>query len=488
MSYQTTKAEPDASSMIETFRAYGYSIETAIADIIDNSVSANAKNIWFEYNWKGKNTMLFIKDDGHGMNDREIIQAMRPGSKHPLEERDKKDLGRFGLGLKTSSFSQTRKFTLLSKKVGEEVSYWTWDTDHVNRSKAWELIKYTPNKESVDELKDYCSGTIVIWYDIDRLFKGNESEDDSKALASFMEIMEHVKYHLAMVFHRYLELNKIKIYFQDRQIKPWDPYLRGEPGIQSMPDEVIHEGKVKMKGYVLPHKSKISETLFREASGPNGWNAQQGFYIYRNERLLVSGDWLNMFKKEEHYKLARIMIDLPNNIDDAWQIDIKKSVARPPLYLREHIKAYADSVRSRAVEVYRHKGKALQRKYPSLKYIPVWVEKQRHSKRYYSLNREHPIIKEFIDKYKGDEINNLLKFIEETVPVPLITIKESEEPESHGIPFEGASHELLQRKLKELYDELIKSGKSTEEAASILFSMEPFDKYPQYIELIKEQK
>ena len=97
--YKTQKAEPEASSMIETFRAIGYNIETAIADIIDNSISANAKNIWVNFEWKGAATWLSIKDDGTGMNNEELVRAMRPGSKNPLEDRNNKDLGRFGLGL-----------------------------------------------------------------------------------------------------------------------------------------------------------------------------------------------------------------------------------------------------------------------------------------------------------------------------------------------------------------------------------------------------
>ena len=483
--FATQLAEPDAKSMIETFRAYGYSIETAVADIIDNSISANAKNILLDYEWRGKNTMIFIKDDGHGMDEKEIIQAMRPGSKNPIDKREKKDLGRFGLGLKTSSFSQTRKFTLISKCKSGNVNFWSWDLDHVNDSESWELIKFTPSKESVELLEKSECGTTVIWYDIDRLFKGNESPDDKKSLSRFMEIMEIVKNHLAMVFHRYIEQNKLEIRFQGRPIDPWDPYLRGVSGIQAMPDEILPGGKVKMKGYILPHKSKISSEIFKDAAGRFGWNAHQGFYIYRNERLLVAGDWLNLYKKEEHYKLARIMIDLPNDIDDLWQIDIKKSVARPPMYIRENIKAYADDVRAKAVEVYRYKGKSLQRKYPSMNYMPVWMEKQRHSKRYYTINRDHPLVKEILVKYGDMDISTFLKFIEETVPIPLITIKESEEPESHGIPFEGANHDILKKKLSEMFESLISNGKNIDEAAAILLSIEPFDKYPQYIESLR---
>jgi len=483
---KTTKAEPDASSMIETFRAIGYSMETAIADIIDNSISAEAKNIWINYDWKGEKTIISIKDDGFGMNGEELIQAMRPGSKHPFDERSNIDLGRFGLGLKTASFSQTRKFSVISKKKDFNTIYWAWDLDHVNKTRSWELIQFVPSITFIEEINKQTSGTCVVWYCLDRNLK-DIKEDDSEALGKFMELMESVKKHLEMVFHRFLEQGKITIWFQDRKIIAWDPFLRGENGNQAGPLEYFSNGNVVVKGYVLPHKSKISKTIFNKAAGPKGWNAQQGFYIYRNERLLVAGEWLGMFKKEEHYKLCRIMIDLPNTLDDTWQIDIKKSVARPPMKIYNQLKAYADSIRSQAVSVYRHKGKVLQRKYPSFKYIPVWIEKQRQGKRFYTINKEHPVIHDIIKEPSKKNINDLLKFIEETVPIPLITIKESENPESHGIPFENLQHEMLIDKLKNTLNTIIRNGKTKEEAAAIVLSIEPFDKYPEYVESIIEK-
>jgi hypothetical protein len=483
---KTIKAEPDASSMIETFRAIGYSMETAIADIIDNSISAEAKNIWINYDWKGGETIISIKDDGFGMNGEELIQAMRPGSKHPSVERSNSDLGRFGLGLKTASFSQTRKFTTISKKQDFNTIFWAWDLDHVNKTRSWELIQYVPSLDFIKEIDKQVSGTSVVWYCLDRNLK-DIKEDDSGALGKFMELMESVKKHLEMVFHKFLEQGKIAIWFQDRKIVAWDPFLRGENGIQSGALEYFNNGNVVVKGYVLPHKSKISKKVFSKAAGPKGWNAQQGFYIYRNERLLVAGEWLGMFKKEEHYKLCRIMIDLPNTLDDRWQIDIKKSVARPPLQIYNQLKAYANSIRSHAVSVYRHKGKVLQRKYPSFKFIPVWLEKQRQGKRFYSINKEHPVIEEIIKEPSKKNINDLLKFIEETVPVPLITIKESENPESHGTPFESLKHEMLIEKMENTLHILMKNGKTKEEAAATLLSIEPFDKYPQYVENIIEK-
>ena len=484
--YQTIKATPDASSMIETFRAVGYSFETAVADIVDNSISANARNIWFDYIWKGENTEVCIKDDGYGMNHDELVQAMRPGSKHPLEERSLKDLGRFGLGLKTASFSQTRKFSLLSKKGDFKAVYWAWDLDHVNKTQEWELIKYIPDNKYLTVMEKMSSGTMVLWYELDRLLT-NIKEDDDEALSKFMELMDSLKKHLSMVFHRFIEQGKINIYFQNRKISAWDPYLRKENGVQPMPEEHLSNGLVTLSGYVLPHKSKISEETFRSASGLKGWNAQQGFYIYRNERLLVAGDWLGMFRKEEHYKLARIMIDLPNTLDNDWQIDIKKSIARPPLKIRNQLKAYANDVRACAVQVYRHRGKIIQRKFSSSGFVPVWLEKIRHGKRFYKLNREHPVIKDFIDEIKNNELNNLFRFIEETIPIPLITIRESEEPELPGLPFEGINHELLKEKIKECFNDLLSQDLSVDSIINKLLQIEPFDKYPEYIELLKEE-
>lgn len=189
-----------------------------------------------------------------------------------------------------------------------------------------------------------------------------------------------------MVFHRFIETGKIKIYFQDRPVEAWNPFLNGENATQGFPAEPLQNGKVTVKGFVLPHKSKITEEVFKNAEGPKGWNEQQGFYIYRNERLLLAGDWLGMFRKEEHYKLARIQIDLPNSLDAEWQIDIKKSVARPPLILREQLKAYAGQVRNQAVAVYRHKGKNVKQ-LPGQKFVPLWIEHKRGDKWFYKINR-----------------------------------------------------------------------------------------------------
>ena len=484
--YKTTSAIPEAASMIETFRAIGYNIETAVADIIDNSISAGAKNVWISFDWLGSATWLAVKDDGLGMNDKELIQALRPGSKNPLSDRSSSDLGRFGLGLKTASFSQARKLTVISKKEKVASVYWTWDLDFVKQTGNWDLIKYLPEEKFEMEISKLKSGTIVIWTDIDRVVK-DFKQDDNKTLDTFLTVMMKVKNHLSMVFHRFIERKEINIFFQAEKIIAWNPFLQNEPTTQIFPKEIIQNGKVAIEGYVLPHKSKISEKQYKIAEGAKGWNEQQGFYIYRNERLLLAGDWLGLFRKEEHYKLTRIQIDLPNTLDAEWQIDIKKSVARPPLIFREQIKAYALKVRAQAVEVYRHKGKNVK-PYQGQKFVPLWFDHKRGDKWFFKINREHPLIEKIKKQANNNPvkaIDTLLKFIEETIPTKSIYISESEQPEAQGKPFEGIKHDDIWNLMKTIFDSLITQGKTKEEAKAVLVNLEPFNHYPEYISTIE---
>ena len=134
---------PDAASMFESLRAFGYELPTALADLIDNSVFAGARNVWIDFEWNGAESTVSITDDGHGMAEKELVNAMRPGSRNPREVRDPKDLGRFGLGLKTASLSQGRRLTVRSKQVESTGFTRCWDLDHVAKTGDWYL---TPDR------------------------------------------------------------------------------------------------------------------------------------------------------------------------------------------------------------------------------------------------------------------------------------------------------------------------------------------------------
>jgi hypothetical protein len=481
---EKASAEPYAGSMIETFRAIGYSAKTAVADIIDNSITAGAKTVWVDYEWRGPDTVLSIIDNGVGMKNDELIQAMRPGSKSPLDFREENDLGRFGLGLKTASFSQTRKFSVVSKTEESMCSYWCWDLDYVNTANAWNLLKYCPNIETwVSKINELASGTCVLWWDLDRLTK-NSKEDSKASRDKFMTAMEEVKTHLSMVFHRFIE-DGLNIYFRNRKIEGWDPFMIGVEGINPRPTTPLQGGKVRVKGFVLPHRSKLSVEQYKNGQGPyESWTAHQGFYVYRNNRLLVAGDWLGLFKREMHFDLCRIRIDLTNDIDEEWQIDIKKSKARPPVKYREQIIALAKDAINTAVEVYNLRGKVIQRTLSQDQFIPLWEERVRHGKRFYKVNRNHPIIENLLSGERGSKgaFEKVLQFIEETIPVPLISLRESENEKPLGQPFEGIDHSSIKETIKKLFTLYLANGMTEENAKKRIMSTEPYNYYPEYVE------
>ncbi|MBQ3383527.1 MAG: ATP-binding protein [Bacteroidales bacterium] len=477
---------PEASSMIETFRAIGYNLETAVADIIDNSISAGSRNIYIDRIWAGGKTTITIKDDGHGMMSDEIVEAMRPGTHNPLDSRSSNDLGRFGLGMKTASFSQCRKLTVISKKEGYHSSYWTWDLDYVAMMHKWELIKWAPDAY-IKSLDGQTSGTMIVWTDLDRVIAPSTSVNDINAKRKFSDTWARVKSHVSMTFHRFIEANEVSIYWGTNIIEPWNPFCLTEKKIQSFPTEYLYFGKQKaeVKGFILPHRNNFSsEENYKKAEGIRGFPASQGFYVYRGNRLLLAGSWLNLFRKEDHYKLVRISIDLPNTLDSDWQIDIKKSTATPPLSCREQLRSYALNVRNQGMEVYRHRGKILKKK-AGVSFQPLWLEKKKDNRWSFVINRDNKLIMDLQEEAKSNPtnaINKLLRIIEESIPTPTIFIKQSSEENLQKEPFSDIDVGMIKEMLRRMYDNLLASGQTSEQARAVLKTIEPFNNYEELID------
>jgi hypothetical protein len=443
---------PDASAMIESMRAYGYSVPTAIADLIDNSIAAGASNVRLTFFWNGTESWIRITDDGSGMAEETLRNAMRLGSRNPTLEREPDDLGRFGLGLKTASLSQCRRLTVASRISGGRLSVRRWDLDHLAQESVsgWQLLKAAaPGSEELLELPDDESGTVVLWEILDRIV-GDVSKDDPKVQKHFRRTIEGVEEHLAMVFHRYLsKRNELKIFINGNRVAAWDPFLERHPATQRTAEEPIrfpgHEAIV-VRGFVLPHKDHLGEEAHAGASGPQGWNAQQGFYLYRNQRLIVAGSWLGLgssrpWTQEEHYKLARIRLEIPNSMDHLWQLDVKKSSVQPPPQVSERLRGLAQTVRADARSVFAHRGKHRNRKKKEEVRRP-WKAKTRSGLTYYQIDRQHPVIRSFLQDLDGErrqEMEAILRIVEETVPVQQIWLDMAEAPESTRAPFHGVT-------------------------------------------------
>ena len=292
--YDFDEIAPNASSMIESMRAHGYSLATAIADIIDNSIFAKCQNVWLRFEWNSGDPWISITDDGIGMSETELVNAMRLGSTNPLETRDPSDLGRFGLGLKTASFSQARRLTVVSQKKQSCQASRSWDLDHLAKPKVegWQLLKTihpdTGTKANALKKHKLKSGTIVILEVLDRVIVKNE-ESKSAVEKGWVAEVSRTREHLEMVFHRFLsskEAPKIKIHINGESLKPWDPFCVAAKATQKEAPDSNNDlkGKVLVQGFILPHRDRFdpidkakSMKLHQQASDPAGWNAHQGF-------------------------------------------------------------------------------------------------------------------------------------------------------------------------------------------------------------------
>jgi hypothetical protein len=495
-------AEPKAEALIESLRSVGYSLQTAIADIIDNSIAASASNVWVRFHWSGKDSHISIVDDGTGMSEAQLTDAMRPGSRSPLEERDPKDLGRFGLGLKTASFSQCRKLSVLSRYRGNGVAEREWDLDYVVEKNQWRLLKQVTGERDryEQELSNLDQGTAVIWQSLDRI-TGTSDKNSLTSQNIFNKQIDDVREHLGMIFHRFLEGAKprLKIWLNGTEkhhlVQPWDPFLEGHDCTSRKPGDKVDFGDsiVSIKGYVLPHKDKLSEAEYKAVAGPNGWNAQQGFYVYRNDRMLVSGGWLRLgspraWAKEEHHKLARLCVDIPNKLDSEWALDVKKSTATPPARIREKLTRLAESVRSDAKRVFAHRGEYGPR--GSSKQVDLerpWKRTIRNGHTTYKIDRKHVLVSSMLRRMgkQKPEFEALLRIIEETVPVQQIWLDTADNESEHSVPYDGVDEDVVCADLRRLYECLLSSGVPQQEALMNLASMEPFNRYPQLISKLK---
>lgn len=424
-------------------------METAIADLIDNSITAGANKITITGSYKGKDTAIFILDNGRGMDEGSLKNAMRLGSSSPLDSRDKADLGRFGLGLKTASFSQCRKFTVVSKHKGV-VSGRYWDLDIINSSDEWQLrTDIDPQYEEM--LKDVEQGTLVIWEKLDRII----SQKDKDAEKRFNAKKSVLRNHLGLTFHRFLESGTLSIEIGGVVVQPWNPFLPEKEYSfkKELPPVYASNGAVTIKGWVMPHKMYFSDPEYKKAGYNKGWTNMQGFYVYRADRLLVAGGWLGLsinglaIRQEHHYDLARICVDISNEHDFDWDIDIKKSKATPPDYLRVQLESVAKQTRQLAYQTYVFRGVPQITKLKSGKsVIPLWSSAQeRNKKLYYSINCDYPLIKDIFEEIgpnAATKVKELLKLIAETVPVQNIDFHVSnQEQKEFSVPYEDNSEE-----------------------------------------------
>ena len=479
-SIETLEVIPDPASLIESMRAVGYSVEAAVADLIDNCLSVNPTAVQVQYD-ASHAPFVAILDDGQGMSPTELTNAMRHGSSNPTEDRAVNDLGRFGLGLKTASLSQCRKLTVVSKRNGV-ISARRWDLDVVQDTGRWLVV--VPKPDDLAQLPFYgrletqSSGTLVVWQDLDRLTAGAR-DPQQEMTAKMAPLFEH----LALVFHRFTRKEDlhpaVTITVNGLAIPPRDPFLGLNDYRQELQGQTIsHErGKVVVSPYILPPVSNLSPQEIETAGGREGLRGTQGFYVYRSRRLVIWGTWFRLVPKEEFYKLTRIRVDIPNTFDDLWALDIKKSAAYPPDLIRSRLRELIPYFANISKQAITYKGRTV---YPK-GYVPLWnhIEPQPGSFRY-EPNPDHPLIQK-LSQSLGDadqrHLQMILDFLGAAIPYQSIYADMcKDQPRTDG---------------EELKKELIEMAESLREVTGFgidrILEIDPLCRHPQLHQAITQE-
>lgn len=359
---------PSARRLTSSLRDIGYDFPTAIADLIDNSISAAADRVDIDFEYKGERSYILISDNGHGMTKAEVTEAMRFGTRRTYSE---EELGRFGLGLKTASLSQGRRLSVVSRHAPERrwITKRTLDLDYMERTDRWRV--YEPReldgvRAAIHRVQD-GPGTVIVLEKLDRLFEGVDA-DSGWGERRLDKAAETLRFQLGMIFHRFIEGTAVSgrttILVNGEKVRPWNPFATTEEGTRSLGVRQFsladHSGtnrRVTLRPYVLPPKSHFSSPgEFDRLGGPKRWNRQQGLYIYRSDRLVQSGGWSGLRAFDEHTKLARAALEFPVALDQEFKINVAKMRVSIPSALKESIARSVHELAVVADATYRHAG------------------------------------------------------------------------------------------------------------------------------------
>lgn len=370
---KTFEVSPSAARLTGSLRDIGYDFTTAVADLVDNSLAAGAKNVNVFTHFEPQGSYVLISDDGHGMTESQLVEAMRFGTRRSY---DKNELGRFGLGLKTGSFSQCRRLTVVTRTTPKRARFnvMTLDLNRIARTDRWDITvgESTPAIERAKDLLRESPGTIVVWEDLDRVLPERYAES-GWGRRRLKSLSDKTAEHLSMVFHRFIAGEvpgraDVVICVDDQKLRAWDPFAPSEDERSVLADQVFEveteEGasEVTFRGVVLPSRDRFSSMdEFDRLSGPLKWNRQQGLYIYRAHRLVQHGGWSGIRGLDEHTKLARAAILFDTDLDEAFQINVAKMSVELPPVLRQMLQRPVHELCLLADDAYRRSANSGER-------------------------------------------------------------------------------------------------------------------------------
>jgi hypothetical protein len=428
---------------------------SAVSDILDNSITANAKNIEIHSLPGLQESNISILDDGDGMSPNELIHNMRIGCKDPSDERLRGDLGRFGSGMKTASFSQARRLTVISKKEGEPVCAAVWDIDRIEIENTWCLEILDKDEIESHPLLLLSStkkcGTQVIWEKLSCLNKTNHSLDDETILASTLsDLGDYISLH----FHKFMDgKNKRSFTINNAQLKGIDPFMTQSHGYQEGRSEKLRckGGHIEINTHVLPHFKRMESTPLERLGGANGIVQNQGLYIYRENRLINAGGWLGLAKTSQLGALARVEVNVPSSLDQEWSTDVKKASLQLPPRIKKELRKFLSDPIKRSKRVYTYRGKQDQaNKYWNIK------ENENDKIISYQISSENDSLVDLFRGISKEQKSQLIKYLgqlAENLPLNHIYQKMSESPRE--IDQENVTDALLESIMSRVFEEEI---------------------------------
>ena len=460
---------PEPGILIESLRDIGYSFNSALADIIDNSIAAGATEIVIDAVPEEDEFRVAIIDNGAGLDRDDLRQAMKLGSTDPRLERELTDLGRFGLGLKTASFSQCRRLTVVSRREGA-TSAFTWDLDRVVESNEWRIQEHDrlDGISHVEELGE--SGTLVLWESIDRLTDSREA-----GKIDYARYISAAQDHLSLVFHRFLAgeqgLKRLSITVNGRVLEPLDPFNSKHEATQIGPIDQYGPG-VTIQSFTLPHHSRY-ETLgeYEKYGLDGGYLKNQGVYLYRCKRLILHGGWFGLMKQSALTQLTRVKIDIDSSQDELWKINVQKASAEIPGGVKERLKTLVGAIGAPSKRTYRRRAV----RQTSAEAYPAWVTVKVGDKRRYEINRDNPAIAalaESLDEREARDLSAVLSLIESELPVDSLYYALSKD-ESAIVRSEFGDEELA-RIARTFFASLKSKGEDEEAIVNSMRRVEPF--------------
>jgi hypothetical protein len=468
---------PNAPALLASLRAIGYSFDSALADIVDNSLAAGATrvDVWFP---PRSPLYVAVVDDGLGMSAEGLIAAMQHGGVGPDQVRADGDLGRFGLGLKTASFSQCKRLTVATLQDGRRHGA-VWDLDRVKATGDWTLllldeadIEALPH---VDQLRAAGHGTLVLWAELDRALAGEV--DPADALG---RLMDKARSHMGLVYHRWIAAEpgqpRIALSMNGLVVDATDPFLTSVSTEQPSQGLTVEGSQIRFTPYILPHRSRLSKKQLTEIDGEDGLRRSQGFYVYRQRRLITSGTWFRLMRQGELTKLARVRVDIPNALDHLWQLDVKKSTATPPHQVRQGLQQVIQRIGQGSERVISHRG--WKEKSPITR---LWDRLELPSGVNYTINRDNPAIAAIaagMTPGSAREFDRLLEALELTIPFEAIYADIASERDLKPETSQEEVEEGLKAILEAMVGALAEDTRALDRLLKQVPMIEPFSSYP----------